>query len=116
MVLSVVREITNGIWKTYQYAHVSIIKISRESKFRAFPVFYISFQFVKLNIRHFLIITDPGCSESTMKKLQNGESKRMMRGAVYKFRCDPGSVMDGPPTVYCNGNDWNDTKPECLSK
>ena len=51
-----------------------------------------------------------------MKTLPNGESKRMKHGAVYKFHCNKGSVLDGPPTVYCDGNDWNGTKPECLSK
>ena len=57
-----------------------------------------------------------GCDESTMKTLTNGESRRMLRGRVYKFKCEEGSVMEGSPDVYCNGNRWNGTKPECLSK
>ena len=51
-----------------------------------------------------------------MKTLTNGESRRMLRGRVYKFKCEEGSVMEGSSAVYCDGNQWNGTKPECLSK
>ncbi len=57
-----------------------------------------------------------GCDESNMKSLSNGESRRMMRGRVYEFKCKDGTVMEGFPAVYCDGKDWNGTKPECLSK
>merc|ERR1712110_78417 len=49
------------------------------------------------------------------KTLANGESIKLMHGKVYKFSCDEGSIMEGNPTTYCDGNVWNGTKPECLS-
>ena len=57
-----------------------------------------------------------GCDESIMKSVTNGESARMMRGRVYEFKCKEGTIMQGSPVVYCDGNTWNGTKPECLSK
>merc|ERR1719225_952883 len=38
-----------------------------------------------------------------------------MKGALYQFNCDEGSVLSGSPTIFCDGKTWNDTLPTCLS-
>lgn len=41
---------------------------------------------------------------------------RLMNGAVHSFKCLGGTAMKGSPVVYCDGYNWNDTIPTCLSK
>ena len=38
----------------------------------------------------------------------------MFQGAVYRFSCESGSMMEGNSAVYCAGYSWNGTKPECF--
>jgi hypothetical protein len=51
-----------------------------------------------------------------LESLPYGEAKKMLHGAVYKFRCDPGATLHGSETIYCDGHSWNDTAPKCLSE
>ncbi|XP_076161621.1 uncharacterized protein LOC143143798 [Ptiloglossa arizonensis] len=34
-------------------------------------------------------------------------------GAILMYFCEPGYVLIGPAEIYCNGKQWNDTKPYC---
>ena len=61
-------------------------------------------------------ISGAGCDESLMSEIASGQSKRKAHGGVYFYKCNEGSVMQGSSVVVCNGRDWNDTAPICLSK
>ncbi len=63
-----------------------------------------------------LVVAGRGCDEAEMATLSYGDSKRLLDGAVFKFRCHVGAQIVGPGTVFCDGNNWNDSKPQCLSK
>jgi hypothetical protein len=43
-----------------------------------------------------------------------GEARPLLGGAVYKYRCNSGLEMDGPDTVFCEGENWNSSVPTCL--
>ena len=60
----------------------------------------------------------PGCDESAMLGvgLPFGRFMSMFQGSFYRFSCDSGYSMAGEAAVYCNGNKWNGTKPECLGR
>ena len=62
------------------------------------------------------IFSGRGCDESDLRDLDNGVVKREMRGAVFTFQCDDKYFLQGSPTIVCDGQKWNDTKPSCLSK
>ena len=32
----------------------------------------------------------------------------------YRYRCNVGILMEGPDTIYCDGQYWNGTVPTCL--
>ena len=57
-----------------------------------------------------------GCDELEFRDLENGSIKRPIRGAVVTFECDDNYVLEGSATIVCDGQKWNDTKPQCLSK
>jgi len=59
------------------------------------------------------VCTKATCDESGMLDIPYGEGKSMMRGAVYKYRCNPGIKMEGSDTVVCTGDSWNGTVPNC---
>jgi len=56
----------------------------------------------------------PGCDESLVSRLPYGQAKRRAKGAVYVFRCNEGSTMEGSSTVVCDGHNWNSSAPICL--
>jgi hypothetical protein len=51
-----------------------------------------------------------------MQQIAYGNSEKLMKGAVFQFKCDDGAVLIGSPTVFCDGYKWNDTAPTCISK
>ena len=57
-----------------------------------------------------------GCDKRELlgDRLEYGLSRSMYGGAAYRFSCSPGAVMEGSSTVFCDGKEWNGTKPECL--
>jgi len=62
------------------------------------------------------VCTRFGCDESGLlgNGVPHGRYRSMFQGAVYRFYCESGSMMDGNSAVYCDGYKWNGTKPECL--
>ena len=62
------------------------------------------------------IFPGAGCDESLVSKIVNGQAKRKSHGGVYYFKCKEGSVMKGSHVVVCDGKNWNDTTPTCLSR
>jgi len=57
-----------------------------------------------------------GCDETELlgEGVIHGRSRSMFQGAVYRFYCESGAMMEGSSAVYCDGYSWNGTKPECL--
>jgi len=57
-----------------------------------------------------------GCDESSLlgDGIPHGRQRSMFQGAVYRFYCESGAMMQGNSAVYCDGYSWNGTKPECL--
>jgi len=53
------------------------------------------------------------CEETGMQDIPYGEGRAMMRGAVYKYRCNHGVEMEGSSTLVCDGERWNGTVPHC---
>ena len=38
-----------------------------------------------------------------------------MRGyVIVRFKCNRGALMSGDRTVYCDGHQWNSTRPDCF--
>ena len=33
---------------------------------------------------------------------------------IVRFKCNRGALMSGDGTVYCDGHQWNSTRPDCL--
>ena len=68
-----------------------------------------------------MFFAEQGCDEKQLSldgELDGGhmETRRQMKGAVHTFRCLGGTAMKGSPVVYCDGSNWNDSIPTCLSK
>jgi len=59
----------------------------------------------------------PGCDARQLlgDGVEYGASQAMYGGAVYRFSCQPDSVMVGSSVVVCDGEVWNTTKPACLA-
>lgn len=57
------------------------------------------------------ICVDAGCP--LLQNPSNGQSNVLYTGALVAFMCDPGYVLNGSATVYCDGTNWNDTAPTC---
>merc|ERR1711892_182826 len=60
----------------------------------------------------------PNCAKATcdvtgMLDIPYGEGRAMMGGAVYKYRCNTGTQMEGSNTLVCDGEKWNGTLPDC---
>merc|ERR1711892_887872 len=53
------------------------------------------------------------CEETGMLDIPYGEGRAMLRGAVYKYRCNLGVEMEGSNTLVCDGERWNGTVPDC---
>ena len=53
------------------------------------------------------------CDQMGMLDVPYGEGKSLMKGAVYKYRCNPGASMEGHDTVACTGLEWNGSVPHC---
>jgi len=60
------------------------------------------------------VCSKPGCDEEEVSSLLHGLTRRMSNGGIYRFRCEPGFVMEGPSLVTCDGSRWNDSAPQCL--
>merc|ERR1711892_638483 len=62
------------------------------------------------------VCTRVGCNEEELlgNGIPHGRQRSMFQGAVYRFYCESGAMMDGNSAVYCDGYSWNSTKPECL--
>ena len=63
-----------------------------------------------------VLCSGAGCDKRELlgDSLEYGLSRSMYGGAAYRFSCSPGAVMEGSSTVFCDGKEWNGTKPECL--
>jgi len=59
------------------------------------------------------ICTKDTCDKSGMFDIPYGKGKSLMHGAVFKYRCNPGTVMEGRNTVACTGRFWNGSVPSC---
>jgi len=60
-----------------------------------------------------------GCDENMLlgtqtPKVPHGRYRIMFHGAVYRFQCESGTIMEGDSAVFCDGQTWNGTKPLCL--
>jgi len=60
----------------------------------------------------------PTCAKATcdvtgMLDIPYGEGRAMMGGAVYKYRCNTETQMEGSNTLVCDGEKWNGTLPDC---
>ncbi|XP_070552685.1 C4b-binding protein alpha chain-like [Ptychodera flava] len=47
-------------------------------------------------------------------KIQEGSEKQSYGGNIISYKCYNGYVMRGSSTIYCDGENWNDTVPECI--
>jgi len=56
----------------------------------------------------------PGCHSLT--KPANGELTFLTKRIYAKFKCNPGYVLNNSNKeyIYCDGNYWNSTKPDCI--
>merc|ERR1712123_247752 len=59
------------------------------------------------------ICAKASCEETGMLDIPYGEGRVMLRGAVYKYRCNQGVEMEGSNTLVCDGERWNGTVPHC---
>merc|ERR1711892_666094 len=59
------------------------------------------------------ICAKASCEETGMLDIPYGEGRAMLRGAVYKYRCNHGVEMEGSNTLVCDGERWNGTVPNC---
>merc|ERR1712106_418007 len=59
------------------------------------------------------ICAKASCDETGMLDIPYGEGRAMLRGAVYKYRCNLGVEMEGSNTLVCDGERWNGTVPHC---
>jgi len=59
------------------------------------------------------ICAKASCDETGMLDIPYGEGRAMLRGAVYKYRCNHGVEMEGSNTLVCDGERWNGTVPDC---
>ncbi|XP_077983913.1 uncharacterized protein LOC144438649 [Glandiceps talaboti] len=53
-----------------------------------------------------------GCANT--EKIDNGSEKAIYGGNIIRYQCHSGYVLRGSSTIYCDGEHWNDTVPECL--
>merc|ERR1712106_1193119 len=59
------------------------------------------------------ICAKASCDETGMLDIPYGEGRALLRGAVYKYRCNLGVEMEGSSTLVCDGERWNGTLPDC---
>merc|ERR1712123_550197 len=59
------------------------------------------------------ICAKASCDETGMLDIPYGEGRALLRGAVYKYRCNHGVEMEGSNTLVCDGERWNGTVPDC---
>jgi len=57
----------------------------------------------------------PGCDEGMVEYIHHGKATKKHDGAIFSFSCDVGGVLDGPSLVYCNGNEWSSSPPQCFN-
>jgi hypothetical protein len=65
------------------------------------------------NIQEYPICASLDCDDTLVERIEHGKSKKLSKGSVYRYRCEPGSVLVGSSLVYCNNGKWNDTAPRC---
>jgi len=62
------------------------------------------------------VCTRAGCDLGQImgeEGIPHGRARTLWGGAAIRFSCKAGSFMDGSPFAYCDGKEWNGTKPEC---
>jgi len=59
------------------------------------------------------VCTKNTCDQTGMLDIPYGQGKSLMRGAVYKYRCNKGTEMEGRDTLACTGLHWNGSLPSC---
>jgi len=58
------------------------------------------------------ICARPGCDMSAVSELRYGQVKSE-DNSIVKFSCDSGATRVGSALVWCDGQEWNDTIPQC---
>jgi len=56
------------------------------------------------------------CDQTGMLDIPYGEGRALLKGAVYKYRCNIGSEMEGSDILVCDGERWNGSVPHCNVK
>merc|ERR1719320_697309 len=56
------------------------------------------------------------CDQSGMLDIPYGEGRAILKGAVYKYRCNIGVEMEGSDILVCDGERWNGSVPHCNVK
>merc|ERR1711892_602252 len=62
---------------------------------------------------HMPICAKASCDKTGMLDIPYGEGRALLRGAVYKYRCNHEVEMEGSNTLVCDGERWNGTVPDC---
>jgi len=62
------------------------------------------------------ICAKASCDQTGMLDIPYGEGRALLRGAVYKYRCNQGVEMEGSDILVCDGERWNGTVPHCNVK
>jgi len=65
---------------------------------------------------HMPICAKASCDQTGMLDIPYGEGRALLRGAVYKYRCNQGVEMEGSDILVCDGERWNGTVPHCNVK
>merc|ERR1712212_772839 len=59
------------------------------------------------------ICAKASCDQTGMLDIPYGEGRALLKGAVYKYRCNVGVEMEGSDILVCDGERWNGTVPHC---
>merc|ERR1711970_1037071 len=65
---------------------------------------------------HMPICAKASCDQTGMLEVPYGEGRALLKGAVYKYRCNVGVEMEGSDILVCDGERWNGTVPHCNVK
>jgi len=65
------------------------------------------------------VCAKPGCDVTELitsaDQSQYIHSRATYGGAMYRFYCSPGTLMEGSSVVFCDGKSWSGTSPQCLA-
>ena len=58
----------------------------------------------------------PGCDEGLVSQITNVQAVKKAGGAIFTFHCEGSGVLQGSRLLFCDGAEWNDTAPLCISE